>query len=240
MEFISPKTDFAFKKIFGSVESKNILISFLNAILYQERKVIQDLEIIDPYNPAALETLKDTYVDVRAILDNKVKIILEMQVLNITAFHERVIYKLAQTYSSPRYSQSSPVISITITDFLVFPETEKVITYWGFLEEKSSISYGEEMEMVFIELPKFNKKLEELETITDKWLYLLKESEKLENIPETIKEIPEINQALTISNKASLSSAELEELQKREIFLQEEKANIAQGKQPEWMITLTS
>ncbi len=34
MRFISPKTDFAFKKIFGSEQSKDILISFLNAIIY--------------------------------------------------------------------------------------------------------------------------------------------------------------------------------------------------------------
>ncbi len=47
MRFISPKTDFAFKKIFGSTESKPILISFLNAIIYKGKKVIKDLEIID-------------------------------------------------------------------------------------------------------------------------------------------------------------------------------------------------
>ncbi|MEG4805731.1 PD-(D/E)XK nuclease family transposase, partial [Microcoleus sp. ARI1-B5] len=29
MSFINPKTDFAFKKIFGSADSKDILISFL-------------------------------------------------------------------------------------------------------------------------------------------------------------------------------------------------------------------
>jgi predicted transposase/invertase (TIGR01784 family) len=34
--FINPKTDFAFKKIFGSEQSKDILISFLNAIVYNE------------------------------------------------------------------------------------------------------------------------------------------------------------------------------------------------------------
>ena len=41
--FISPKNDYAFKKIFGSEDSKEILISFLNAIIYQERSLIQDL-----------------------------------------------------------------------------------------------------------------------------------------------------------------------------------------------------
>ncbi len=43
MRFINPKTDYAFKIIFGSDQSKEILISFLNAILYQEKDVIQDL-----------------------------------------------------------------------------------------------------------------------------------------------------------------------------------------------------
>ncbi|MDJ0555296.1 MAG: PD-(D/E)XK nuclease family transposase, partial [Microcoleaceae cyanobacterium MO_207.B10] len=41
MRFISPKTDFAFKKIFGSTESKDILISFLNALIYSGKSIIQ-------------------------------------------------------------------------------------------------------------------------------------------------------------------------------------------------------
>ncbi|MFM6400461.1 PD-(D/E)XK nuclease family transposase, partial [Planktothrix sp.] len=49
MRFINPKTDFAFKKIFGSSESKDILISFLNALVYNSEPIIQDLEIFDPY-----------------------------------------------------------------------------------------------------------------------------------------------------------------------------------------------
>jgi predicted transposase/invertase (TIGR01784 family) len=47
--FINPKTDFAFKKIFGSKESKDILISFFDAILYNEQDAIRDLVILDPY-----------------------------------------------------------------------------------------------------------------------------------------------------------------------------------------------
>jgi len=49
MRFINPKTDFAFKKIFASDDSKDILIRFLNALLYQGEPIIEDLEIIDPY-----------------------------------------------------------------------------------------------------------------------------------------------------------------------------------------------
>jgi len=49
MIFINPKTDFAFKKIFGSEQSKDILISFLNALLYDGHSIIQDLTILNPY-----------------------------------------------------------------------------------------------------------------------------------------------------------------------------------------------
>lgn len=50
MRFISPKTYFVFKKIFGSSESKDILISFLNAMIYKGKPKIKDLEIVDSYN----------------------------------------------------------------------------------------------------------------------------------------------------------------------------------------------
>ena len=90
MRFISPKTDFAFKKIFGSNRSKQILISFLNAIVYDNHNTIQSLEIINPYNPGTTLTLKDTYLDVRAVLDNGSTVIIEMQVLNVEAFEKRV------------------------------------------------------------------------------------------------------------------------------------------------------
>ena len=39
MQFLDVKTDYAFKKVFGSEESKDILISFLNAIIYSESEV---------------------------------------------------------------------------------------------------------------------------------------------------------------------------------------------------------
>ena len=72
MNFINPKTDFAFKKIFGSADSKDILISFLNAILYEAQPVIEDLEIIDPYLAPKIKGVKDTYLDVKAkIAGNK-------------------------------------------------------------------------------------------------------------------------------------------------------------------------
>lgn len=51
MKFINPKVDYAFKKIFSLEQSKEILISFLNAIIYEGEKVIESLTIVNPYNP---------------------------------------------------------------------------------------------------------------------------------------------------------------------------------------------
>jgi len=58
MAFINPKTDYAFKKIFGSPQSKYLLISFLNALLYDAQPVIKDLKIIYPYQVPRVSGLK--------------------------------------------------------------------------------------------------------------------------------------------------------------------------------------
>jgi len=64
MRFLNPKTDFAFKRIFGSAESSDILISFLNAILdLQSPYRIAEVEIVDPYLAPKIKSMKDTYLD---------------------------------------------------------------------------------------------------------------------------------------------------------------------------------
>jgi len=71
MKFLDVKTDYAFKKVFGSKESVPVLISFLNAILdYDEENKITNLDIVDPYQIPLLKGMKDTFVDVKAQLAN--------------------------------------------------------------------------------------------------------------------------------------------------------------------------
>lgn len=232
MRFISPKTDFAFKKIFGSDQSKDILISFLNAMIYSGNPVIQDLEIIDPYSAGNVVDLKDSYLDVKAVLKDKTTVIIEMQVWNVEAFEKRVVYNLCKTYanqlkSGQGYSYLNPVIALTITDFKLFPSTEKVISCFYFQEEEQQIAYQEhELKLVFVELPKFTKKLEDLEGVVDKWVYFIKEAPSLEVIPENMREVPQIERALNIANQASLSVEELEKVHKQEMFLEDRRGEL--------------
>ncbi|NEO37987.1 MAG: Rpn family recombination-promoting nuclease/putative transposase [Moorea sp. SIOASIH] len=236
MKFISPKTDFAFKKIFGSDQSKDILISFLNAMIYSGNSVIQDLEIIDPYSAGDVVDLKDTYLDVKAVLEDKTTVIIEMQLWNVEAFEKRVVYNLCKTYgnqlkSGQGYFDLNPVIALTITDFKLFPTTEKVISSFYFQEEEDHLPYQEnELKMVFVELPKFTKQLEELESVVDKWIYFIKDAPSLEVIPDQMREIPQLEQALTIANQAGLSVSELEKIRKQEMFWEDRRGALSLAK----------
>lgn len=109
----------------------------------------------------------------------------------------------------------------------MFEDTERYINHFVFKEKEKSFNYvHEEVAMIFVELPKFPKKLEELETITHKWIYFVKSASSLEVIPTNLAEIKEIEKALNIANLANLSRKELEEVHKREVFLEDRAGQI--------------
>ncbi len=241
MIFINPKTDFAFKKIFGSEQSKDILISFLNALLYQGNLTIKDLEILNPYLAPRIRGVKDTYLDVKAKITGDKTIIIEMQVLNVEGFEKRILYNAAKSYSlqldaGEDYTLLNPVIALTITDFEMFENLAQMISRFILKEKEFLVDYPiYDLELVFVELPKFSKGLEELETITDKWLYFLKTARKLDTVPEKMGAVPEIKKAFEIANQANLSREELEDLEQREIYIHDQrnaiKRALKQGRQ---------
>jgi predicted transposase/invertase (TIGR01784 family) len=239
MIFINPKIDFAFKKIFGSEDNKDILISFLNAIIYEEQPVIQDLEILNPYLAPKIRGVKDTYLDIKArIIDpnhNARSVIIEMQVLNVVGFEKRILYNAAKSYSTQltrgqSYDLLNPVIALTITDFVMFPDLDKVLSKFVLKEKDYLIDYPiYDIELIFVELPKFKKQLAELRFMIDKWLYFLTEARSLIQIPEEMAGIPEIKKAFYIANQANLTLDELEDQEKSEIFIQDQRGAVIKG-----------
>lgn len=223
MRFLDVKTDFAFKKVFGSFENKNILIKFLNSVIdFSNGYIIVDLEIQDPYNIPMLKGMKDTFVDVKARLDNDSIVIIEMQVLNNEGFEKRILYNAAKNYStqlnkSEDYHLLNPVIALNIVDFIMFKETDKVITNFKLLEKEKFINYTDDIELIFIELPKFKKELHELQNIQEQWIYFLKNADNLECVPKEFDS--SIQQALNTVNEASMSRDELEMQHKRKEFI---------------------
>jgi predicted transposase/invertase (TIGR01784 family) len=241
MRFINPKTDYAFKKIFGSEQSHDILISFLNAILYDGNIVINDLEILNPYLAPRIRGVKATYLDVKAHLDNGTTVIIEMQVLNIEGFEKRILYNAAKAYSTQLgvgqdYNLLDPVIALTITDFEMFPEINQLISRFILKEKDFLVDYPiYDIELVFVELPKFDKKVDRLETLADKWLYFLKCARQLDVVPESMNLVPEIKQAFDMANEVNLSPEQIEDMEMQEMFIHDQrnaiKKALNQGRQ---------
>jgi predicted transposase/invertase (TIGR01784 family) len=234
MTFLDVKTDYAFKKVFGSNENKPLLIRFLNSVIvFTHNAKIKDLIIQDPYSIPMLKGMKDSFVDVKASLDNNTKVIIEMQVLNHKGFEKRVLYNMAKNYSiqlnkAEDYHLLNPVIALSIVDFIMFEDSPKTITNFKLLEKEEFISYSDDIELIFIELPKFKKELKELNNLQEKFIYFIKNADTLNLIP---KELEDISQALSTINEASLTQEELELQHKRREFISVQKSSIELAKE---------
>ena len=232
MRFIDPKIDFAFKKIFGSSDSKDILINFLNAILYEAQPLIEDLEIIDsqPENPTL--GVQETRLDVKATINGDRIALVEIQLINVPSFGNRVLYNAAKSYSQQltgkdRYERLKTVISVKIADFEMFENQPEFMSRFVFQEKEQQFECPDTaIELVFLELPKFSKELAELETTADQWIYFIKNTSTLETVPETLSAVPEIQKAFTIAREDNFTQEELKELQKQELWIQDQQIAI--------------
>jgi predicted transposase/invertase (TIGR01784 family) len=232
MRFIDPKIDFAFKKIFGSSDSKDILINFLNAILYEAQPLIEDLEIIDsqPENPTL--GAQETRLDVKATINGDRIALVEIQLINVPSFGNRVLYNAAKSYSQQltgkdRYERLKTVISLKIADFEMFENQPEFMSRFVFQEKEQQFECPDTaIELVFLELPKFSKELAELETTADQWIYFIKNTSTLETVPETLSAVPEIQKAFRIAREDNFTQEELKELQKQELWIQDQQIAI--------------
>jgi predicted transposase/invertase (TIGR01784 family) len=232
MRFIDPKIDFAFKKIFGSSDSKDILINFLNAILYEAQPLIEDLEIIEsqPENPTL--GAQETRLDVKATINGDRIALVEIQLINVPSFGNRVLYNAAKSYSQQltgkdRYERLKTVISLKIADFEMFENQPEFMSRFVFQEKEQQFECPDTaIELVFIELPKFSKELAALETTADQWIYFIKNTSTLETVPETLSAVPEIQKAFRIAREDNFTQEELKELQKQELWIQDQQIAI--------------
>ena len=93
------------------------------------------------------------------------------------------------------------------------------------MEKETLVQYSDDIELIFIELPKFKKeKVEELTDIAEKWIYFIKEAGSLEYIPETFDK--ELKDAFNVANTAGLSREEEEAQFKRRDFIWLQKGSL--------------
>lgn len=170
MKFVDVTNDVAFRKIFGNENRKEVLISFLNAVLaFEEGKKILDVTILNPYQLPKLSGGKSTIVDVKAKDQNDNWFIVEMQVTEAEDFEKRVLYYTSQSYTDQinrgdAYNQLNPAYFIGILEFSVSQNTNYISRH-RVLDVETGENIIQDIEFNFIELPKFNKQETELKSI---------------------------------------------------------------------------
>ncbi len=214
MKFADVKNDIAFRKIFGNENKKEVLISFLNAILdFKGQHKITDVNILNPYQLPKFRDGKATIIDVKARDQGGREFIVEMQVADALGFSKRVLYYTSQGYVSQIdrgefYDKLNPTIFVGILDFTL-TKNPKYISRHRILDVETGERIMEDMEFNFIELPKFNMQRKDLKTLEEKWVYFIKEAENLEVIPEGMDD-PGLRAAYEQANIQSWSPEELE------------------------------
>ena len=193
MKFVDVKNDIAFRKIFGNENRKESLISFLNAILdFHGDQRIMKVTILNPYQLPKLKGGKVTIIDVKATDQAGRTYIVEMQVADVDGFAQRVLYYASKSYTDQIkrgdfYRKLQPVIFVGILDF---EHTQN--PHYISRNQVRDIETGEQtikdIEFNYIELPKFNKTLSEIKTLTEKWVYFIKNAESLEVVPDNIQD----------------------------------------------------
>lgn len=198
--------DYAFKRVFGRNGNEGILKDFLESILDIE---IKNITIQNPEIPKNMRDSKIGILDVRAEINGKEIIEVEMQVQNQYNMDKRSSTYITKIYSDQlkegdSYVEVKKVAVINILNFNYYErnsyhsvgrmkfenskENEKVDM--GYILEEQYVT--DDLEMHFIELPKFRKKNPDISSKLDQWLWLIcGEEEKIKmakNENEKIKE----------------------------------------------------
>jgi len=215
MQFVDPKNDLAFKKIFGDEHKKEILISLLNAVLdFTGSKIIVDVHLVNPYQVPKIADLKETILDIKAKNEEGEEFIVEMQKKDLGDFSKRSLYYTSKAYVSQLgkgkdYSNLSKVYFIGIVDFTMF-EGENFISRHLILNKETLKQELQDFEFTFVELGKFNKELGELSTVLEKWVYFIKNANNLTMIPKEFENSKEFEEAFKIATQYDWDIKELE------------------------------
>ncbi len=194
MCIINPRVDFAFKKLFGSEENKDLLLSLINAIVCESEQ-IAEIELKNPYNLANYKAGKMSVLDVKAFSKNGHWYNIEMQIGEDFHFDKRAIYYWAklvteQLSEGMMYKQLAKTISINILDFNFIPDREEFHNYYKIINAKTGKDdkLHDIFELHYVELRKFFKPFSQLNSALDRWTTFLTQAHKLDkdHIPQEL------------------------------------------------------
>jgi predicted transposase/invertase (TIGR01784 family) len=191
---INPRVDFAFKKLFGSEENKDLLISLINAIVSEQEQVVE-VELKNPYNLADYRAGKMSILDIKAKAENGRWFNVEMQISEDYNFDKRAIYYWAklvteQLNEGMMFKELKKTISISILDFNFIPNTPEVHNCYKIINTATGKDdkLHDIFELHYIELKKFKKTYHQINSALDRWSTFLTKADKLdkEHVPKEL------------------------------------------------------
>ena len=230
MTALNPRVDFAFKKLFGSEENKEILISFINAVVSKENQVT-DVSLLNPYNNKEHSRDKLSILDIKATDEQGRQYNIEMQLTDQVYYNQRALYYWSRLYTSQlqegsTFGELRKTISINVLNFDYFDEEPAYHNVFKVLHVSSHKSYFEDLELHFIELQKFDDTVLPIQTTLDRWVKFLKKAHDYDkaSFPEELKKEPAIEKAFTRLNTLFLDKEEREIYEARLKWLRDEDA----------------
>lgn len=195
-KYINPFTDYGFKKLFGEEPNKDLLLDFLNELLKDEQGQIKNLTYLKT------EQLGTSDIDRKAIFDlyceneKGEKFIVELQKSKQNFFKDRTVYYSTfpireQAKRADWDYELKAVYTIAILDFVFDSDKNKPDKFRYDVKltdiETKRVFY-DKLTFIYLEMPKFNKTVDQLETRFDKWLFVLRNLNRIDRVPEKLKE----------------------------------------------------
>ncbi len=190
--FINPFTDFGFKRIFGSEESKPLLISFLNDLLPLKCK-IESITFKSTEKFGTTSEDRKAIYDLYCIDENKNEFIVELQRAEQKFFIDRALYYTTfpiqeQATRGSWNFELKPIYFVGILNFKVDEfKDDNYVHYCQIMDTNTKAKVSEKLNFIYIEIPKFKKSKEELSKHLEYWLYFFREVNKLKEIPKEFK-----------------------------------------------------
>ncbi|WP_168121571.1 Rpn family recombination-promoting nuclease/putative transposase [Paenibacillus sp. HB172176] len=199
-EWLDPKVDFVFKKIFGSEENKDVLLAFLNEALKEtQHKKLTKIILVNTFIDK--DSLRDklSILDIRALTDDDKQINLEIQLFDKHDIAQRTLFYWSRMYADQleegqMYKDLRQTITINIVNFRVVPN-DRYHNVFHLREDRTGHILTTDIEIHFLELPKLDWDDVNADDRLTKWLLFLRFPNKV-NGEELAMDMPELKKAM--------------------------------------------
>ncbi len=224
MAFADLKNDFVFRRIFAT--HPEILRGLLNDLLDRRGdEAIISLEYLPSEQLPLVMGAKLSILDVRCKDQAGATFVVEMQLIHVPGFINRVVYNACKAYvgqlrTAEKYTRLNDVVAISICDFDLWPDAEQndrelplvpMLSRWNMTERGSGNHGLLQVQYAFLELPKLPAS--KPDTGASQWAWLFVHAPELTEVPPDLPAGPH-RQALELANKATFTYEELDAYQK--------------------------